>query len=156
MTESGSQPLAFSVRLVSLCDESNSVFGFIPGFEITVDHPHTDVVRCSQLVRGRIFQLHSKHWILSSSITFSLLLSLKPVVNAFHSTLLLILLYTVIERSESCAPVLNVSLCLCPHSEQGLGPDLLFHGYQQVVTLTLFVALPWHPVASRSARFASL
>lgn len=22
------------------------------GFEITVDHPHTDVVRCSQLVRG--------------------------------------------------------------------------------------------------------
>uniref|UniRef100_A0A671SCB2 Cyclin-T2-like n=1 Tax=Sinocyclocheilus anshuiensis TaxID=1608454 RepID=A0A671SCB2_9TELE len=27
------------------------------GFEITIDHPHTDVVRCSQLVRGRCFQL---------------------------------------------------------------------------------------------------
>lgn len=25
---------------------------FFAGFEITVDHPHTDVVRCSQLVRG--------------------------------------------------------------------------------------------------------
>uniref|UniRef100_A0A671SDU0 Cyclin-T2-like n=1 Tax=Sinocyclocheilus anshuiensis TaxID=1608454 RepID=A0A671SDU0_9TELE len=24
------------------------------GFEITIDHPHTDVVRCSQLVRGRL------------------------------------------------------------------------------------------------------
>uniref|UniRef100_A0A668S194 Cyclin-like domain-containing protein n=1 Tax=Oreochromis aureus TaxID=47969 RepID=A0A668S194_OREAU len=29
------------------------------GFEITVDHPHTDVVRCSQLVRGITFFLTS-------------------------------------------------------------------------------------------------
>uniref|UniRef100_A0A3Q1GJW4 Cyclin T2b n=1 Tax=Acanthochromis polyacanthus TaxID=80966 RepID=A0A3Q1GJW4_9TELE len=28
------------------------------GFEITVDHPHTDVVRCSQLVRGMLFFSH--------------------------------------------------------------------------------------------------
>lgn len=28
---------------------------FVPGFEITIDHPHTDVVKCSQLVRGRGF-----------------------------------------------------------------------------------------------------
>uniref|UniRef100_A0A8C1INQ7 Cyclin T2b n=1 Tax=Cyprinus carpio TaxID=7962 RepID=A0A8C1INQ7_CYPCA len=28
------------------------------GFEITIDHPHTDVVRCSQLVRGRLEFLH--------------------------------------------------------------------------------------------------
>uniref|UniRef100_A0A669AZV9 Cyclin T2b n=2 Tax=Oreochromis TaxID=8139 RepID=A0A669AZV9_ORENI len=27
------------------------------GFEITVDHPHTDVVRCSQLVRGALHAL---------------------------------------------------------------------------------------------------
>uniref|UniRef100_A0A672Q1K6 Cyclin-T2-like n=1 Tax=Sinocyclocheilus grahami TaxID=75366 RepID=A0A672Q1K6_SINGR len=29
------------------------------GFEITIDHPHTDVVRCSQLVRGRSFLMSS-------------------------------------------------------------------------------------------------
>lgn len=29
----------------------------VAGFEITVDHPHTDVVRCSQLVRGITFFL---------------------------------------------------------------------------------------------------
>lgn len=32
----------------------------IAGFEITVDHPHTDVVRCSQLVRGILFFLSSR------------------------------------------------------------------------------------------------
>uniref|UniRef100_A0A8C7JRH3 Cyclin T2b n=1 Tax=Oncorhynchus kisutch TaxID=8019 RepID=A0A8C7JRH3_ONCKI len=30
------------------------------GFEITIEHPHTDVVRCSQLVRGTAFFLSSK------------------------------------------------------------------------------------------------
>uniref|UniRef100_A0A8C8DU59 Cyclin T2a n=1 Tax=Oryzias sinensis TaxID=183150 RepID=A0A8C8DU59_9TELE len=29
------------------------------GFEITIDHPHTDVVKCTQLVRGRGFLLCS-------------------------------------------------------------------------------------------------
>uniref|UniRef100_A0A3P8YBD2 Cyclin-like domain-containing protein n=1 Tax=Esox lucius TaxID=8010 RepID=A0A3P8YBD2_ESOLU len=32
------------------------------GFEITIEHPHTDVVRCSQLVRGTDLLL----WVLSS------------------------------------------------------------------------------------------
>lgn len=31
------------------------LFMLVTGFEITVDHPHTDVVRCSQLVRGIAF-----------------------------------------------------------------------------------------------------
>lgn len=26
---------------------------FISGFEITIEHPHTDVVKCTQLVRGK-------------------------------------------------------------------------------------------------------
>uniref|UniRef100_A0A8C6UE58 Cyclin-like domain-containing protein n=1 Tax=Neogobius melanostomus TaxID=47308 RepID=A0A8C6UE58_9GOBI len=28
------------------------------GFEVTIDHPHTDVVKCTQLVRGTTFSLH--------------------------------------------------------------------------------------------------
>lgn len=38
---------------------NSPVMYFVPGFEITIDHPHTDVVKCSQLVRGRGFLLCS-------------------------------------------------------------------------------------------------
>lgn len=38
---------------------NSPVMYFFPGFEITIDHPHTDVVKCTQLVRGRGFLLCS-------------------------------------------------------------------------------------------------
>lgn len=38
---------------------NSPVMYFVPGFEITIDHPHTDVVKCTQLVRGRGFLLCS-------------------------------------------------------------------------------------------------
>lgn len=28
-------------------------FFFFEGFELTIDHPHTHVVKCTQLVRGK-------------------------------------------------------------------------------------------------------
>lgn len=31
------------------------------GFEITIEHPHTDVVKCTQLVRGQ--------WLLTASVS---------------------------------------------------------------------------------------
>lgn len=45
------------LRTVSVLN--SPVMYFVPGFEITIDHPHTDVVKCSQLVRGRGFLLCS-------------------------------------------------------------------------------------------------
>lgn len=38
---------------------NSPVMYFVPGFEITIEHPHTDVVKCTQLVRGRGFLLCS-------------------------------------------------------------------------------------------------
>lgn len=34
---------------------------YIAGFEITIEHPHTDVVKCSQLVRGIDFIRSLRH-----------------------------------------------------------------------------------------------
>lgn len=40
---------------------------FISGFEITIEHPHTDVVKCTQLVRGK-WSLKLLNWVLMLSI----------------------------------------------------------------------------------------
>lgn len=35
------------------CLLTNLPSAFFSGFEITIDHPHTHVVKCTQLVRGK-------------------------------------------------------------------------------------------------------
>lgn len=96
---------------------------FLSGFEITIEHPHTDVVRCSQLVRGTsnfiIILIHKQKCNLSYRPKGKPLVKNVPVA--------------VLRRSpQSC----QLMFAFCVRSEQGLGPDILFHGYQQVVTLT--------------------
>lgn len=60
-----SKLLICSLMLVMTCHLhvefvlNSPVMYFVPGFEITIDHPHTDVVKCTQLVRGRGFFLCS-------------------------------------------------------------------------------------------------
>lgn len=50
---------AMTCHLLVVFVLNSPVMYFVPGFEITIDHPHTDVVKCSQLVRGRGFLLCS-------------------------------------------------------------------------------------------------
>ena len=61
---------------------NSPVMYFVPGFEITIDHPHTDVVKCSQLVRGRGFFLCS---------LCPLLLSVPPLIWVGRGVKILIL-----------------------------------------------------------------
>ena len=102
----------------------------IAGFEITVDHPHTDVVRCSQLVRGITFFFSFSHFYIQRKSSFFWQLSCENAqVLAFY-------LYSYINADFKMTfhSVLTWTFSFfC--SEQGFGTDFLFHGYQQVIIL---------------------
>uniref|UniRef100_A0A3Q3VZF1 Cyclin-like domain-containing protein n=1 Tax=Mola mola TaxID=94237 RepID=A0A3Q3VZF1_MOLML len=59
------------------------VMYFVPGFEITIDHPHTDVVKCSQLVRASKDLAQTSYFMATNSLHLTTFcLQYKPTVIA--------------------------------------------------------------------------
>ncbi|KAM3607113.1 uncharacterized protein V6R79_001946 [Siganus canaliculatus] len=62
---------------------NSPVMYFVPGFEITIDHPHTDVVKCSQLVRASKDLAQTSYFMATNSLHLTTFcLQYKPTVIA--------------------------------------------------------------------------